>query len=390
MLNPTVNTPANHSARRYIRAEQSSAGLRLFAEGAWIVRELEGIEEQLARAMPKGGKIGQSVEVDLSGLTDFDTAGAWRIQKLLIDIKTRGAQPFVRGASEELRILLEEVNRNSVAKRPPARRQSEVGRLSSDAIAGMFTVATETVRLTSFLGLVTASAARVAVRPWRFRGTSFVHHLEQSGLRAAPIIVLICVLIGTVIMQQGIVQLRAFGAETLAVDLLGVLALREVAVLLTAVIVAGRSASSFTAEIGTMKMREEIDALRTLGIDPIETLVLPRILALVVALPLLVFIADMACLAGGAIMAKIYLDLDFSVYAQRLNASLELRHFFVGLVKAPFAALIIGLVGCLEGLSVEGSAESVGRRVTSAVVKAIFLVMVLDGAFAIFLSAAGY
>ncbi len=390
MLNPDVNTPANQTARRYIRAEQSGEGLRLFAEDAWVVRELDGIEEQLARVMPSGGKIGKSVELDLSGLTDFDTAGAWRIQKLLIDVKTRGAQPMVRGVSEELRLLLEEVNRNSAGERPSARRQSEVSRISSDAVAGLFTITTDAVRLTGFLGQVTSCAARVATRPWRFRWTSFVHHIENSGLRAAPIIILICVLIGAVIMQQGIVQLRYFGAEALSVDLLGVLALREVAVLLTAIIVAGRSASSFTAEIGTMKMREEIDALRTLGIDPIETLVLPRILALIVALPLLVFLADMACLAGGAIMAKIYLGLDFPVYAQRLNASLELRHLFAGLVKAPFAALIIGLVGCLEGLSVEGSAESVGRRVTNAVVKAIFLVMALDGAFAIFLSAAGY
>lgn len=390
MVSAAVNIPVNQTERRYIRAERLGAGIRLYAEGAWIVRELAGIEAQLSGIMKGAAKSGQSVEIDLSGLTDFDTAGAWRIQKLLIDIKTSGAQPLVRGASEELRLLLEEVNRNSLGNRPAARRQSEVSRLSADALAGMFTITTDALRLTGFLGLVTATAVRAATRPWRFRWTSFVHHLEHSGLRAAPIIILICVLIGAVIMQQGIVQLRYFGAEALSVDLLGVLALREIAVLLTAIIVAGRSASSFTAEIGTMKMREEIDALRTLGIDPIETLVLPRMLALVVALPLLVFLADMACLLGGAIMAKIYLGYDWQVYATRLNASLEMRHFFVGLVKAPFAALIIGLVGCLEGLSVEGSAESVGRRVTSAVVKAIFLVLVFDGAFAIFLSAAGY
>jgi phospholipid/cholesterol/gamma-HCH transport system permease protein len=214
--------------------------------------------------------------------------------------------------------------------------------------------------------------------------------LQQTGLNAVPIIALVCFLIGGVIMQQGAQQLRAFGAETMAIDMLGVLALREVGILLTAVMVAGRSASAFTAQIGTMKMREEVDAMRTLGIDPIETLVVPRILALVIALPLLVFIADIMCLAGGAVMAKLYLGLDLPIYIDRLHGALDARHFFVGIVKAPFAALIIGLVGCLEGLSVQGSAESVGTQVTAAVVKAIFLVLILDGVFAIFLSASGY
>jgi phospholipid/cholesterol/gamma-HCH transport system permease protein len=172
--------------------------------------------------------------------------------------------------------------------------------------------------------------------------------------------------------------------------MLGILALREVGVILAAVMVAGRSASAFTAQIGTMKMREEIDAMRTLGIDPIETLVLPRLLALIIALPLLVFVADIMCLLGGAVMAKLYLSLDLPIYLQRLNAAVSAKHFYVGLIKAPFAALVIGLVGCLEGLRVEGSAESVGTQVTTAVVKAIFLVLVLDGVFAIFLSASGF
>jgi len=172
--------------------------------------------------------------------------------------------------------------------------------------------------------------------------------------------------------------------------MLGILTLREVGVILAAVMVAGRSASAFTAQIGTMKMREEIDAMRTLGIDPIETLVVPRILALIVALPLLVFVADMMCLAGGALMAKLYLSLDLPIYLQRLNSAVQVKHLYVGLIKAPFAALVIGLVGCLEGMSVQGSAESVGTQVTTAVVKAIFLVLVLDAVFAIFLSASGF
>ncbi len=240
------------------------------------------------------------------------------------------------------------------------------------------------------MGETSAALGRVIVRPARFRGTSFVHQLQQTGLSAVPIVALVCFLIGGVVMQQAAQQLRNFGAETFAIDMLGILSLREVGVLLAAVMVAGRSASAFTAQIGTMKMREEVDAMRTLGIDPIETLVLPRILALIIALPLLVFVADMAALAGGALMSKLYLGLDTPIYLQRLNSAVASRHFYVGLIKSPFVALIIGLVGCMEGLSVQGSAESLGTQVTTAVVKAIFLVLVLDGLFAIFLSASGF
>ena len=192
------------------------------------------------------------------------------------------------------------------------------------------------------------------------------------------------------VLQQSARQLKFFGADNLSIDMLGILALREVGVILAAVMVAGRSASAFTAQIGAMKMREEIDAMRTLGIDPMETLVVPRILALVVALPLLVFIADMMCLAGGAMMAKYYLSLNLPMYLQRLSSAVAVKHLYVGLIKAPFAALVIGLVGCLEGMSVEGSAESLGTQVTTAVVKAIFLVLVLDAIFAMFLAASGF
>jgi phospholipid/cholesterol/gamma-HCH transport system permease protein len=228
------------------------------------------------------------------------------------------------------------------------------------------------------------------MRPWRFRWVSFIHHVEHTGLRAVPIISLICLLIGAVVTQQGILQLQQFGAEPMAVDMVGILALREVGILLTAIVVAGRSASAFTAEIGTMKTREEIDAMRTLGIDPIEVLVLPRIAALVITLPILAFIGDLMCLLGGAIMAFVYLDIGMSAFLERVHDAINVRHFMVGLVKAPLAAIIIGLIGCLEGLSVEGSAESLGMHVTISVVKAIFVVIVFDAMFAMFLSASGF
>jgi phospholipid/cholesterol/gamma-HCH transport system permease protein len=171
--------------------------------------------------------------------------------------------------------------------------------------------------------------------------------------------------------------------------MVGILSLREVGVLLTAIMVAGRSGSAFTAEIGSMKMREEIDAMRTLGIDPMETLVAPRVLALIVVLPLLTFVGDMMCLIGGGVMAKLMLGLDTATYLDALHGAVDMQHFMAGMAKAPFAALIIGLVGCLEGLKVSGSAESLGFHVTSAVVKAIFLVIIFDALFAMFLSAIG-
>ena len=225
--------------------------------------------------------------------------------------------------------------------------------------------------------------------PWRFRMTSFVHHLDHAGLRAVPIIALICLLIGAVVMQQGVVQLKPFGAEPFAVNMVAILALREVGILLTAIMVAGRSGSAFTAEIGSMKMREEIDAMRTLGIDPMDTLVMPRVLALVVALPLLTFLGDIMGLIGGGVMAMAVLGIDADTYIDKLHDAIDFQHFMAGMVKAPFAAIIIALVGCLEGLKVEGSAESLGQHVTSAVVKAIFLVIILDAMFAMFLSGIG-
>jgi phospholipid/cholesterol/gamma-HCH transport system permease protein len=226
-------------------------------------------------------------------------------------------------------------------------------------------------------------------QPWRFRVTSFVHHLDHAGLRAVPIVALICFLIGAVVMQQGVVQLKAFGAELFAVNMVAILALREVGILLTAIMVAGRSGSAFTAEMGSMKMREEVDAMRTLGIDPMDTLVLPRVLALIVALPLLTFIGDLTGLIGGGVMAMAVLGLDASTYIDKLREAADMQDFLAGMIKAPFAALIIGLVGCLEGLEVKGSAESLGKHVTSAVVKSIFLVIILDAVFAMFLSGIG-
>jgi phospholipid/cholesterol/gamma-HCH transport system permease protein len=386
MLNRVSNI-SNPEYRPACRTVAEDGAVRVVVSGDWTLAVLDEVQAAHAGI----GAIPSSVrapDIDLARLEMLDTAGALALVNLRNDLGD-GSASFIN-ARPEHKILLDEVARAALASaKAPPRRQPLVA-----FIKGFFSVATsiarDAIRLTMFLGETAAALGRVIVRPAKFRGTSFIHQIQQTGLSAVPIISLVCFLIGGVIMQQGVRQLRNFGAETLAIDMLGILALREVGVVLAAVMVAGRSASAFTAQIGTMKIREEIDAMRTLGIDPIETLVLPRILALIVALPLLVFVADIMCLAGGAVMAKLYLDLDMPVYLQRLNSAVHAKHFYVGLIKAPFVALVIGLVGCLEGLSVQGSAESVGTQVTTAVVKAIFLALVLDGVFAIFLSASGF
>ncbi len=366
-------------------------GSRLALSGDWTVRALTRIETDLAAAMPAPPSAkGRPLDLDLGALGALDTAGAWRMLKLINDLTAAGYDVTLRRIRDSHSKLLREIHARRAAEGAPPPMRPGLSEVLGDVMRGASGFFRDAAGLTTFLGTATAVFGRLLLKPWRFRAVSFIHHLEHVGLRAIPIISLICFLIGAVVMQQSIVQLRYFGAESFSVNMLGVLSLREVGILLVSVIVAGRSASAFTAEIGTMKMREEIDAMRTMGIDPMETLVMPRLLALLIAMPLLVFWGDLMCLAGGAMMGWAYLGYDLEIFAQRLHDAINLRHFVVGIVKAPFAALIIALVGCLEGLRVQGSAESLGFQVTRAVVKAIFLVIVLDAVFAIFLSAAGY
>ena len=229
-----------------------------------------------------------------------------------------------------------------------------------------------------YLLVLRAWAARLVRQPRRLRLTATVHQMEEVGLDAVPLIALLSYLVGAVIAFLGSTILRDFGAEIYVVELVGIAFLREFAVLLTAIVLAGRTASAFTAQIGAMKSREEIDAIRTLGLDPVDLLVIPRLLALLVMLPLLTFIAMMAGLAGGVTVGAFDLDIPPQMYLSRMHETVEVRHFLVGMSKAPVFALVIGLIGCLEGLRVEGTAQSVGERTTSSVVQTISLVIILD------------
>jgi phospholipid/cholesterol/gamma-HCH transport system permease protein len=231
--------------------------------------------------------------------------------------------------------------------------------------------------------------ARVIMRPASFRLTSTIHQFDRVCVQAIPIIMLITFLIGCIIAQQGFFHFRKFGADTYVVDMVGLLVMREIGVLIVAIMVAGRSGSSYTAELGSMKMREEIDALRTMGFDPVEVLILPRLLALILALPVLAFLGSMSALLGGWLVAVYYGGMSPEIFLDRLRDAISMTSFKVGMIKAPFMALAIGLVACTEGLRVKGSAESLGLKTTDSVVKAIFMVIVMDGLFAIFFASIG-
>jgi phospholipid/cholesterol/gamma-HCH transport system permease protein len=247
----------------------------------------------------------------------------------------------------------------------------------------------ESKLLVNFFGLTISTLVSAIAKPKRLRPVALINQIEQTGLNAVPIVCLLNFLIGIVIAYQGAVQLRKFGAEIFTIDGLAFGIPREIAVLITAIVVAGRSGSAFTAQIGTMQVNQEVDALRTVGLNPIEVLVLPRINALLITLPMLVFLADVAGLMGGALMSVLSLDLTVGQFMKRLEEVISLKHFLVGLVKAPVFAYIIAIVGCFEGLRVTGSAESVGRMTTKAVVESIVLVILADALFSILFSALG-
>jgi phospholipid/cholesterol/gamma-HCH transport system permease protein len=361
--------------------------LALRASGSWTAPFASDLEVIVSRAEKLAGSR-PNIFIDVSRISRLDTFGAWLIERLRRSLTQGEIEAKIAGLSTNYASLVEEVRRVRAA---PAAEGTPV------TITGMLdqvgrTVASlgdTVISLIDMLGAVLVASARVLRRPRDFRLTSTVHHLEQVCWRAVPIIVLITFLIGCIISQQGIFHFRKFGADIFVVDMLGVLVLREIGVLLVAIMVAGRSGSAYTAELGSMKMREEIDALRTMGFDPIEVLVLPRLLALIIALPMLAFLGAMAALYGGGLVAWLYGGVDPEAFLLRLRDAISIDHFTVGLIKAPVMAAVIGLVACVEGLAVQGSAESLGQHTTASVVKGIFFVIVMDGVFAIFFASIG-
>ena len=330
-------------------------------------------------------------ELDLSGLTSMDTAGAWAIASFQAAHKSRGRPVTVSGASAAHILLLQTVTEAMPPERKRRRRlpHHEAGDTLFQLGQAVSAFAAGIGGSVGFLGLVMIRLATIVRHPSRLRFTALVHHMQESGLKAVPIVALMGFLIGVVLAFQGASQLQQFGAEVFVVDLISISILRELGILLTAIIVAGRSASAFTAAIGSMKMREEIDAMRVLGLDPIELLVLPRVLALVILLPVLGFFANMAGLLGGGLMAWIELGISPGMFTTRLLANTSVTHAIIGLSKAPVFAMIIGVVGCYQGMQVEGNTDSLGSRTSRSVVVAIFLVIVVDALASIFFAVWG-
>ena len=371
-----------------IACERTAAGVRLDLSGGWTIDGGARLENG-AEALLTHAEGAHEALIDLSGVEHMDTAGAWVIDRAVQALTARGAATQVVGARPEHAILLKEAHYRPV-ETAERREPPTLTSLLADIGESVYEAGADFVSGVAFLGRMVSVGLTVLVRPPRWRWTSTFYHLEIFSLRSAPIILLINFLVGAIIAQQGIFQLARFNATPFTVDLIGILVLRELGVLLTSIMIAGRSGSAITAELGAMKMREEVDALEVMALDPMEVLILPRVLALIVALPLLTFLSDMAALFGGGCVAWVYGDILPVVFIERLQDAIGLNTFAVGLIKAPFMALVIGLIASIEGFAVAGSAKSLGRRVTSSVVKSIFMVIVLDGLFAMFFAAVRY
>ena len=347
------------------------AGALTITRAATTQREIDSLPDPLT--------------IDLSDVERMDTVGAWLVYRTV-----RDRQAKVIGATRDETSLLKEVGDfDAPAKVRPEetpgfrRMLSELGEWVAD-IGHTF------IGLLGFLGAVLVAFGNVIRRPKRFRFNAVVQRFDVVGVRALGIIGLMTFLIGVVVGQQGAVQLEQFGAQIYTINLIGRITVRELATLMTAIMVAGRSGSAFAAQIGTMKITEEIDAMRTIGVSPVEALVIPRMLATIVMMPLLAFFAMIMSLLGGGVLVWVQLDIAPGTYIQILREVVPMTDLWIGLIKAPVFGFIIALAGCFQGMQVESDSEQVGTRTTTAVVQSIFLVIVLDAVFAVFFSSIGW
>jgi len=361
--------------------------LRLAAAGAWIAKNARSLEAQIDAATQGRGTINE-VRIDMARVERLDTFGAWLLERLVRAFSARGCATKVEGLKADYCSLVDVVHVVKLEE-PPVRRTIQLADALASIGHSIVSVSGSFGAFVNLLGALSVVIVRILAQPRRLRFTSMVHQLDNVGWRGVPIIILITFLVGCIIAQQGIFHFSKFGADIYVVDMVGILVLRELGVLIVCIMVAGRSGSAYTAELGSMKMREEIDALQTMGFDPIEVLILPRILALIVGVPILTFLGSMAALYGGGLVCWLYGGIEPSIFIERLKEAISLDHFEVGMIKAPFMALVIGVVSCVEGMNVKGSAESLGLQTTASVVESIFLVIVLDGLFAIFFASIG-
>ena len=366
--------------------ERHDDARRLRLSGRLTVRNINMIARQLRDVSPDGAPL----VVDLGGVERIDTTGAWVVYRLVRDWTRAGAEARIENADDDATRLIEQVGERDMPCKvrpdstdPITRHLAEIGEYTIEATRtfGAFL---------AFLGQTLVSLAHVLFTRKTFRWNAISRQVEVVGINALGIIGLMSFLIGIVLAQQGAVQLRQFGAEVFTINLVGRSVIRELGVLLTAIMVAGRSGSAFAAQIGSMKLAEEIDAMRTIGMPPTDVLVLPRLVATALMMPLLSFYASILAIFGGLLFCWISLDIPPITFVQRIQEVVPTSDLWIGLVKAPVFGIVIAVTGCFQGMQVTGNAESVGLRTTAAVVQSIFLVIVLDAFFAVFFTALGF
>ncbi|MCX2722020.1 ABC transporter permease [Roseibium salinum] len=354
--------------------------------GDWTVSTIGDAEAELGRLEVAMDRL---TCIDVSKVEHLDTSGAWLIHRVRGRLEFEGRRVDLTGLTPVRETLFAEIERHHPPRWKPDRDGFSIVGFLEDTGREVVDAGKDGLAMLHILGSLGLVLSTVLMQPKRLRSISIAVQFDRSCIGAVPIVALMSFLIGAIISQQGGFYLRQFGVDIYVVDLAGILILREIGVILTAIMVAGRSGSAFTAELGSMRMQEEVDALHVIGLSVTEVLVLPRILALMISLPILTFISDISALFGAGLITWMYLDIPPAAFLTQLQAAITVETMVVGLVKAPFMALIIGLIACVEGLKVEGSSESLGRHTTMSVVKAIFLVIVVDGLFAIFFAAIG-
>jgi phospholipid/cholesterol/gamma-HCH transport system permease protein len=371
-----------------LRIERRQNILRLIPTGEWNVGQSPRLDLVTRAVRPDGAR---QADIDGSGVTELDSAGAWLLLRTKRELEQAGVQVRSFVLPQHYMPLVQTMEEEHIA--PPVRhavRPRGVVPFLEGTGRGTMHALGQGYAMLGFLGRVTVEAIEAVFAPRReLPLPAFVKQIEETGLTALPIVGLLAFLIGVVLAYQGADQLRRFGAEIFTVDLLGVGFLRELGGLVTAIIVAGRSGSAFTAFIGTMRVNEEVDAMETMGLNIAEVLVIPRVLGLVIALPLLTFYADVVGLIGGMVMCYFDLHITVPVFLRELQQAITFKTLLVGLIKAPVFAFLIGLVGCFEGLRVERNAESVGRLTTRSVVESIFLIITFDAGFSVLFSILG-
>jgi len=358
--------------------------------GEWTTRTIASVDAEMRRL--ERGRGMEPLVLDLSRIEKIDTAGAWVIDRLMAVRAAHGAEVVIQGQSKEAEILLGAVHEATDRGEPAPQEARPNFLIAFFEIVGrrVYSMRDDFFAAMNILGSTIRGAQMKLGRGHAVNLAAIFNQIDKMGVGAVPVVVLMSTIVGAIVAQQGAFQLRFFGAEIFVVDLVGILVLRELGVLMTAIMVAGRTGSAITAEIGSMRMREEVDALKVIGLNPVGVLVFPRLVALVIALPCLTIAADFAALGGAIVISWFYSGITPTAFIDRLRLGIDVNTVLVGLIKAPFMAMIIGIIASVEGLKVGGSAESLGLHVTASVVKSIFVVIVLDGAFAIFFASIGF